>query len=131
MEAPLWDNVNMAEICHLEGFQLWKAAGICNISQIFNNNVLKSFTDIQTEFNLPKHQFYKYLQLRHAIQTQGRTSTLILSSHPLIKDIFYDQKKKGLISHIYSSLLASVQDPAALQCRRGWTEDLGEITDET
>lgn len=66
-ETPLWHNPNLGEICNLEGFQLWRVSGICNIPQLYNKNLLKSFADIQTEFNLPRHQLYKCLQLRHAL----------------------------------------------------------------
>lgn len=109
-ETPLWDNPNLAEVYKLDGFQTWRLAGICNISQLYNQNILKSFLELQTEFNLPRHQFYRYLQVRHALS---------------------GQEKKGLISHICSYLLSAIQDSMSLPSRRGWIEDLGEVNDET
>lgn len=129
-ETPLWNNPNLAEVYKLEGFQLWRNAGIHNISQLFHQNILKSFMELQSKFGLPRHQFYRYLQLRHALQTQSRSAALALVTHPLINDIFYGQEKKGLISHIYSHLLSAIQDTANLPCRRRWIEDLGEVSED-
>lgn len=39
--------------------------------QVFNGQTIKSFVQLQREFNLPDHNFFKFLQLRLSSETSG------------------------------------------------------------
>ena len=51
----------------LEGVQDWVLIGISALGDVMDGLMLKSYQSLQEEFQLHKHQFYRYLQLRHAI----------------------------------------------------------------
>lgn len=129
--TPLWRNRQLKEIQKLKGFKSWEDAGIKYISQLYQDNTLKSFQQIQTEFGIPHNNFYKYLQLRHALQTQNRTVRIQPTEHPIIQDVFMDEVKKGMISRCYNTLIARIQDPSRLPCRQRWEEDIGAIDGDT
>ena len=129
--TPIWDNKYFTELLKLENFRSWEIAGIRYITQLYRGMTLKSFTDLREEFSLHRFQFYRYLQLRHAIQSETRLSPLRFSTHPLMAEVFMIKDKKGMISNIYSVLLSVTHDASSLPCRRGWEKDLGPIDGET
>lgn len=100
------------------------------MSQLYNGPNLKSFVEVQAEFGVPRTNFFKYLQLRHAMQTQSNLTTLTLTDHTLIQGTFMDEDKKGMISRGYKILLSALQDPSRLPCRQGWEGDIGAIDGE-
>lgn len=128
--TPLWRNRQYREIPKLRGFKNWEELGIKYVSQLFNGLTLKSFTVIQGEFEIPRTNFYKYLQLWHAIQTQARTTKLQYTDHILIQSIIMEKDKKGMISRCYNTLLNQLQDSSKLPCRQGWENDVGTIGGE-
>lgn len=105
IHMPLWCNPCHTRLLKLEGFQSWEAKGIRYISQLYSQTIVKSFTDLQEEFGLPRHNFYRYLQLQHAVQAQTQLSMLQHIEHPIITYILNTQTKKGMISQIYNTLI--------------------------
>lgn len=125
--TPLWRNRQFKEVLKLKGFKSWDDAGIKYISQLYQDNTFKSFHQIQIEFGIPHNNFYKYLQLRHALQTQNRTVRIQQTDHAIIQDVFMDEDKKGMISRCYNTLFVRIQDPSKLPYRQRWEEDIGRI----
>lgn len=115
----------------MKGFCNWERAGLIYLSQLYNGTVFKSFSDIQMECNLPRTQFYKYLQLRHAIQAQSDRSNMTAIVHPLMQGVLLEKDKKGMISRGYSILLNSTHDAFQLISRKMWEKDLGPIEGDT
>lgn len=105
--------------------------GVRYIPQLFSGTIFKSFRDIQDEFAIPRTQFYQYLQLRHAIQSETRISSLASVTHPLMADVMLTEDRKGMISRVYARLIHSTHDASNLLCRKGWEKDLGPIDGET
>lgn len=50
------------------GFSKWANKGLIYIDQLFKEQIFKSFSQLQKEFNLPAQKFYKFLQLRDYLQ---------------------------------------------------------------
>ena len=75
------------------------------MSQLYNGHVLKSFLEIQAEFDIPRTNIFKYLQLRHALQIQSRLTPLRLTDHSIIQGILMESDKKGMISRGYNIIL--------------------------
>lgn len=103
--TPIWRNVYFKELLKLEDSRSWEAAGVHYIALLFSGTTLKSFTELSEEFCLPRTQFYRYLQLRHAIHSQGRVSPLGAMVHPLMNDVLSTDERKGMISRVYIRLL--------------------------
>lgn len=57
------------ELLKLKDFYSGEKVAILYITQLFNGTQFKYFIELQVEFTLPRIQFYKYIQLRHAIQS--------------------------------------------------------------
>lgn len=52
------NNPDFVPSCLYMGFQSWNDAGILKMNGLFDNGVLKSFQQLQTEFNLQQSQFF-------------------------------------------------------------------------
>lgn len=96
------------------------------MTQLYNDLVFTSFVDLQSEFTLPRSQFYKYLKPRHALQAQVRTSILTSIDHLLMSGVLLEKIKRET-SRVYSILLHSTHDASILLCRKLWEKDLGAI----
>lgn len=102
------------------------------MTQLYEGNVVKTFSELRREYNIPYHTFYRYLQIRHALEAQFKTQVLIWSKTLLFQKIFKMHTTKGLISKIYGQLRKG--DRPRLDQRDNnrekWEADTGEITNE-
>lgn len=93
----------------LISYTKWREKGILHIKDLFSDNVLKAFPDLQREYRLPSSDLYIYLRTRHCLHTSPpwernipRPTWLFLSNpKPMQKGIslFYNilQQKKYLL----------------------------------
>jgi len=51
------------------GFRKWSDMGLVHLHQVFNEDNLKTFEHLKKDFDLPKTDFYRYLQLRTFLTT--------------------------------------------------------------
>lgn len=84
-----------------------------------------------SEFGIPQTNFFRYLQLRHALQLQSRYTLLQLIDHAIVQGILMEKETKGMISRGYSIILNVLRDPAGLPCKHKWEEDVGPLDGET
>lgn len=68
----------MPKLTSIPDYSLWIAIGVLYLSQAVANGTVKSFQTLKDNFVLPNHMFFRYLQLRHALNTQFRDSILVL-----------------------------------------------------
>lgn len=116
LDLPLWHNPMFPHILNFADHSFWENRGLVAIQDIYTGNVMASFMDLQRKYELPYTAFYRYLQLRHALQTQfGATSTKF-SDYPLI-GVLRSQGPKGLVSTIYSHLFATSLNTNFLEVR--------------
>lgn len=129
--SPIWQNGQLQELKAIEINKIWERLGIKRLVQIFDGNILKSFSDLRAEFGIPKETFYFYLQIRHALDKQLKTKALEWSSAPLLSKVVRAPSLKGLISGIYDQLMARATSLAPLsRAREGWETDVGELSDD-
>lgn len=131
LHTPLWRNARYREVLKLEGFGLWERSGLQYVSQLYQSGVLRTFLDLQQEFGLPRGQFFRFLQLRHALEAQSRVVKMGLTKHAILDEVFNTRDKRGMISRAYNILLNSVLDASTVPARRGWERDLGALDGET
>uniref|UniRef100_A0A3B5LJV4 Uncharacterized protein n=1 Tax=Xiphophorus couchianus TaxID=32473 RepID=A0A3B5LJV4_9TELE len=89
------------------GFERWTKGGLVFIAQLFNGSIMKSFEQIQREFNPQKTDFYRYLQLRHYLQNHSewqKISTDMTKTEEILLSIAKGESTKGMISKLYKSL---------------------------
>lgn len=71
--TPLWQGIYLRSVSTLTGLRGWDRVGISTLGDVMRGTTMKSFQQLQTDFCLHKSQFYKFLQLRHALQPHIHT----------------------------------------------------------
>lgn len=124
---PLWDNPRLEEFCKLERFGYWYTKEIRFVEQIYNQNTLRPFQDLQETYQFPASRFFQFLQLRQALATQSQKINLNVQSMPFART----STKKDLISTLYKQLLGNFLAHFVLPGRSGWERDLGAVYDDS
>lgn len=105
-------------------FRLWRQKGLATVKDLFVDGVFATFEQLVEKFELPRTDFFKYLQVRHFYRK-------IYTDFPnLPPDISVDKIfriplfPKGLISILYTTILSlcSSSDETLLEL---WSQDLG------
>ena len=86
-------------------FRSWYDSGIRVIGDLFVDGVLMSFEMIQDSFDVPRKDFFAYLQMRHFINTDVKLPGDKPLLGPLEASIVYHVKEEGLISYFYNTFL--------------------------
>lgn len=128
--SPIWHNKSLQELLALEKNRIWEYYGISRLAQLYEDNILKSFTELRREYGIPKKTFYCYLQIRHALDSQFRNCPLVWCKVPLLDRIARTNSTKGLIAMAYGHLAERLLAPqATMGVRARWEADVGEIAD--
>lgn len=95
------------------GFKKWQEKAPIMLGQLFERRVLMSFEQLQHKHNLSTHDFFKYLQLRHYLQTHQEWDKLC--TPPSNIEHFFTLTIQGtitekIISHIYKILQDNPMD---------------------
>lgn len=125
--SPIWSNGTYLEIAKLQHVALWKWYGVLYIRHIFHKGVLLSFEALQELFGLPSSMRFYYMQLRHAVTAQYRSSKWSPSPTPLFNLIKRTSTTKGFISQCYSMLLQNFQKKHPLRMLDKWEGDVGRM----
>lgn len=95
------------------GYNRWKHQGLKYIAQMLRGQTLKSFQQSEQEFNLPAHDFYKFLQLRHYLKTHKEWENICKTPsklEELLMAYTEGETKKGAISKLYKVLQQESND---------------------
>lgn len=129
--TPLWDNRNLQELETIGRIKEWEIKGINRLVQLYEGRMLKTFTTLREEYDIPKHTFYKYLQIRHALNAQFGEQGPVWCNTNIYQRIFNPSRIGGFISEIYPYICGrSIERPELLKSRGKWEEDLGTISNE-
>lgn len=122
--TPIWGNKHFTPGTNDLGFKIWANKGINKISDLYDRDVLLSFTDLKQKFNIDAKHFFKYLQIRHFItKTQNSLSLPSLNSIEMIAVNYCG--KPGLISRFYQIITTKPKESSEDK-RRAWCLDLKE-----
>ena len=110
-------------------FTKWRGNGIHQFQQLFAGDTLKSFSVLMSEYEIPKQDFYRYLQIRHLINTLNGEKRLSLGLTNLEEILVKSTSLKGKISVIYSALL-DYYSSSLTSLRNIWQKDMGRAFDE-
>lgn len=91
-------------------FKKWEELGIHCIFDLWDNGNFKSFETIKGQYNLPKNDFYKYLQIRHYVHSKMNTLSLPTDFCLLEKTLLDSQKHSHFVSKFYSTLQRLTKD---------------------
>ena len=96
------------------------------LGDVWGPGGFKTSSDLQHDFGLHNTQFYRYLQVRHALFSLLSSLDDLPDSNPLEFTVFLGPLGKGGISRLYKSLvLNSLGSLSTLQaCCEGWVGEL-------
>lgn len=91
--------------------------------------MLKTFQRLQEEFDLHKSQFYRYLQLRHALTPYIKDLQTLPEFHPLEGRLLMGDLGAHKIRQLYQTL--TTHAPSRLShTRLAWETDIPALTDD-
>lgn len=108
----------------------WAKKGLVNLGDLYENGSLKSFECIQQQYNVPRSQFFRYLQLRHLLcETFGSTTQLpeLADAHCRIFSLY---GKGHEASMYYSWLIQNIGEANSQALKKIWERDLNIILDD-
>ena len=122
--TPIWGNCRFAPGRSDLGFKLWAERGISKVMDMYNeNDVLYSFDDLKTIYNIPSKHFFKYLQIRSYILTALKKSPYRPPLSSLEKAVLDHLKGRGQVSLIYK-IIVNESKESSDKCRLAWSRDL-------
>lgn len=110
-------------------FDIWCNKGLLHVKDLYRENIFTDFTELTTRLELPHSHFFRFLQVRHFVQTTYPH----FPNHPpgsLIDSLLtLDPAQKRSISVIYNSI-DSLNPNQMTRMKQTWEEETGiSITD--
>ncbi len=108
VNTPLDENPNIPNPIVDKTIQSWIKKWIKTIGDLYVNGIFPSFLQLSELFDLPKHNLFKYLQMRHWIKRQTFESFPNIPEKSLLEDRLLDIRHastKSLTSSIYRILM--------------------------
>ena len=129
--APLGHNENLTELKDIEIPKIWENQGITRVLHMYEGDLIKTFSKLRSEFNIPNKTFFKYLQVRHALQTQFKIHPMVRTHTPELLKMIQTNITKGQISVLYGKLGAkAISQTGVSKSRERWERDIGLLTSE-
>lgn len=123
--SPIWGNEYFIPAKNDMGFKLWLNKGIVRLMDLYEDNILMSFDNLVSKFNIPRKHFFKYLQLRSFIFSKLKKSVQLPALSTL--ETFSTQEcfSKGRITQLYNILVQNHKENSENK-RREWMQDLNK-----
>lgn len=102
-------------------FKKWSEKGLVYLHQLFDGGILKTFEQLKNDFDLPRVNFFRYLQLRTFLTTHKEWDKFSKPT-PLEKYLIELQtgdEEKKIISKLYNILLSMNQNDSS-QIKGRW-----------
>lgn len=128
--ASVWNNPKVKIGGKMFFWPSWYTKGIENINCFFQDNVLRTFTDLQNKYYLDNKDHWRFLQIRDCLSKLNRSK---LTNFPIESSVYSVFKKivklPRLVSLIYNYLTERI-NVANLGLQRVWETDLGKLFEE-
>lgn len=120
--TPIWNNSDFPPGVKSAIFQRWYSVGIRVIGDLFETNILMSFTQIQEKYGIPQKDFFAYLQVGHFVQANLKNTQTVLPG-PMQKFVLELSVKKSVIKQCCANLQSYNKHNIRKVIDR-WEEDL-------
>jgi len=111
------------------GFVEWKTKGLMSIGDLYIDDKFASFNQLQSVFNLPRSDFFRYLQVRHYVQTVIPQFMDKPEINSFEKTLLVNPSSRHLVSRCVNSLQLPV---STNHIKEAWARDFDEdVSDET
>lgn len=114
-------------------FRRWAEKGLVTIDQLFENNTLRSFSQLQEKFDLPMNDLFRFMQIRSYLTRHSDWD--YIKRDPMEVESYFimvSQHKvssKHQVSYIYKSLLTDTSDNT-LHIKSEWELELNAIIED-
>lgn len=130
LKSPISFNPDLPPAIQNIGLRSWRLRGILELGQLFDKGHLKSFQLLKQEFNLPNKDFYKFLQLRHFLESLLKDERIRLDLFDIEKQLYSSFSLKNKISVFYA-MLSNVGSSSLDPLKLVWEKDFGtNLSDE-
>lgn len=109
--------------------QSWFRKGIQSFGDLYKDGELDSFRGLRDRYDLDGRHFFKFMQIRHYIQTEQGGRLLPITKQPLDKMLHSKKEVKGLVSYAYSHI-SRLLGARVLPVRGKWEADLNYTFDD-
>lgn len=106
-------------------FNTWKQIGICNVGNLYIEGTFASFQQLQEKYNLPKNQFFRYLQIRDYVRTHLPNFENAVADK-LESFIKLFANSRYIISQLYDTL-QSMCLPKMDKIKEEWEKEIGAV----
>mgnify|MGYP002804649648 CR=1 FL=1 len=110
-------------------FDKWDLIGITQVGNLWRNGEVKTWSELQEEFHLVNTEKYKYLQVRHALQSAIVRGKEVPEASPLEMRLLGEPITEKAISTTYKKILHNMPD-MLLKVWERWARDVTELSDE-
>lgn len=107
LHSPLWFNPQLSEFGSIPNPGVWACKGIKYINQICFEGRLQTFNRLKQQHKLPNSHLFRFLQLRHAFNTQFENAQVAFYTLNL-ETLLRDEALSNPLSTIYKALLHNV-----------------------
>ena len=125
--TPLWKNPYIPKPIADSILKGWVDKGIKTVGDLYTEGVFSSFQQLSQKYNLPQHNLFKYLQIRHWVKTNSSDRFPdILEETPLEEQLFNTLRTstRGLTSAIYNILNNECPENRKSPIKHKWEGDL-------
>lgn len=124
MQAPICDNHAFLPPWDHKSYYVWKGKGLIKFKDLYIDGKFASFNQLKQKFDLPHSHFYRYLQVRHFMQSNMKNYQDVPREHNLFKVFLSPPYSKHLISTIVHLFDDSIEVQTT-RIRDAWREELG------
>ena len=107
-------------------FTTWREKGIISLRDVYINDHLASFQELQQKFQLPTSHFFRFLQLRHFLRAYVPLYEQKLHHAALDSLLTIEPYTKGAVSYFYN-ILQKLNSPSTNSFREEWQRELGNV----
>lgn len=126
--TPLWDVARLGTLRNSKGFHSCDLIGISQLGDLWRGGKVVDFKYLQEQFQMAKGEWYRYMQIRHALETNIPPGMTPPASSPLENRLLTDHLVKKATSLTYKKIINNRPDPLQ-HLREVWQSEIGDMED--
>lgn len=126
--TPLWDAASLGMLGNSKGFHNWDLIGLSHLGDLWRGGRVVSFKYLQDQYHMNVSEYYRYLQIKHAIDSAITPDTTLPASTPLEDRLLTDFLERKATSLTYKKIINNRLDPLG-KLRTKWQLDVGDMED--
>ena len=125
--TPITNNPDFLPGVMDPSFQQWRNKGLTKLGDLFNDSCLMSFDQLRTKYQLPRHDFFRFLQIRHYIT---KNTTLIDHREVSVIEKFLYRQPGRLSLSLFYEVLRGMTPNNTQRVKGAWERELSVTIDE-